>query len=406
MNPIQFIKQDGKVLFVYHYGDGADSEFYNLKELDQKSVHIKHRIFTFDKEDLFPIELVDKSQLEYANDESFGFLPTIYVFGTLVNDYYKIRKGVLSGFDIHLHKDFKFESEHFIAETNISIFKQISEILKSDVYIGGSAKKALPLEVFYNLIKEFPTTHEKKLYAQKEIYSRTKEYFDPEQDSDKKFNTYRNRKTSKKGVNLMKIFSEAEVYKYETILEKLTGMLSESNSYSEKRWQDEILEIILLLYPKDIKVVANPPMKTSEGTSRFADIGLLDVNGHLDIIEIKKPEAGDALGSIYRKNFIPSKELSGTIMQLEKYIFHLNRWGKIGEDSLTKKYKKELPDDFSIKIVNPKGFIIMGRETNLDPSKITDYEVIKRKYNNVIDIISYDDLLKRLNTIIEQIKKH
>ncbi|WP_445669465.1 Shedu anti-phage system protein SduA domain-containing protein [Paenibacillus sp. FSL R7-0198] len=33
----------------------------------------------------------------------------------------------------------------------------------------------------------------------------------------------------------------------------------------------------------------------------------------------------------YRDNFVPVRELSGTIMQVEKYLFHLNKSGRQGE---------------------------------------------------------------------------
>ena len=42
----------------------------------------------------------------------------------------------------------------------------------------------------------------------------------------------------------------------------------------------------------------------------------------------------------------------------------------------------------------------MGRDTDLSIEQKQDFEIIKRKYNNVIDIITYDDLLRRLNFII------
>jgi len=90
-------------------------------------------------------------------------------------------------------------------------------------------------------------------------------------------------------------------------------------------------------------------------------------------------------------------------MQIEKYLFYLNKWGRAGEDSLTEKYKSELPADFSIKITNPGGIIIMGRDINLSHGQRQDFEVVKRKYKNVIDIITYDDLLRRLEFIIKQL---
>ena len=78
--------------------------------------------------------------------------------------------------------------------------------------------------------------------------------------------------------------------------------------------------------------------------------------------------------------------------------------GKRGENLLITKYKDELPQGFKIHITNPKGFIIMGRENNLTNEQKHDFEVVKRKYKNVIDILSYDDLLNRLKLTIKQIK--
>jgi putative sterol carrier protein len=92
-------------------------------------------------------------------------------------------------------------------------------------------------------------------------------------------------------------------------------------------------------------------------------------------------------------------------MQIEKYIFYLNKWGKKGEEKLTAHYKNELAENFKIKITNPSGLIIMGRTVGLSEEQIQDFEVIKRKYKNVIDIITYDDLISRLNFTIKQWEK-
>lgn len=92
-------------------------------------------------------------------------------------------------------------------------------------------------------------------------------------------------------------------------------------------------------------------------------------------------------------------------MQIEKYIFYLNKSGKEIENKLTKKYKNELPDNLEIKITNPNAIIIMGRDNKMDENQLHDFEIIKRKYKNVIDIFTYDDLLRRLKMIISQLKK-
>ncbi len=89
-------------------------------------------------------------------------------------------------------------------------------------------------------------------------------------------------------------------------------------------------------------------------------------------------------------------------MQIEKYIFHLNKSGRKGEQKLTAHCQKKgiIPKDFEIKITNPGGIIIIGRTQGLTDEQYQDFEVIKRKYKNIIDIMTYDDLIERLNRTI------
>ena len=182
-------------------------------------------------------------------------------------------------------------------------------------------------------------------------------------------------------------------------------MLKAESGYNEAAWQAEILQIILLLNPKYIKALRGAPVRdTYRNVNRQIDILLVDASGNVDIVEIKQPfDKCIVTNNQYRDNFIPLRELSGTVMQVEKYVFYLNKWGRAGETSLTEKYKSELPDGFSIKITNPGGLIIMGRDNNLSHDQRQDFEVVKRKYKNVIDIITYDDLLRRLEFIIKQL---
>jgi hypothetical protein len=63
-----------------------------------------------------------------------------------------------------------------------------------------------------------------------------------------------------------------------------------------------------------------------------------------------------------------------------------------------------------IRITNPKAMIILGRDQRpngspaLDARQQLDLEIIKRKYANLIDILTYDDLLRRLDNIIASLK--
>jgi hypothetical protein len=90
-------------------------------------------------------------------------------------------------------------------------------------------------------------------------------------------------------------------------------------------------------------------------------------------------------------------------MQIEKYLRHLNRSGPKGEEALRKRFAEDLPPGFQIKITNPCGMIIMGRENDLTPAQLRDLEVTRRHYKHIADIVTYDELLRRLRFILEQL---
>ena len=144
---------------------------------------------------------------------------------------------------------------------------------------------------------------------------------------------------------------------------------------------------------------------------RFIDLALIDAAGNIDVIEIKKPFDDALMGRTpYRDNYIPTKELSGGIMQAEKYLFHLTKWGLAGEKALTRRYSAKLPPGMTIRITSPKAMIILGRDRRpngspaLNANQELDLEIIKRKYANMIDILTYDDLLRRLDNIIASLR--
>jgi len=67
-------------------------------------------------------------------------------------------------------------------------------------------------------------------------------------------------------------------------------------------------------------------------------------------------------------------------------------------------YAEALPPNFQIKITNPCGVIIMGRERGLTNAQLRDLEVTRRHYKHIADIVTYDELLRRLRFILEHLK--
>lgn len=272
------------------------------------------------------------------------------------------------------------------------------------MYVGGDHPDALPEEVFEEMLRQFPNTYEMKKYARARVSSMIRNYVPIHADHEAEYLKYRERKASAKGTQPKRIFGAYESDKFAALVTKIKGMLDRSDTYSEAQWQQEILQVIQFLYPKYICAFPEAPVRdTLADKVRKIDFLLVDASGYVDAIEIKKPFAECMVTSNrYRDNHVPMRELTGTIMQLEKYLYHLNRWGQAGEEKLNERYSSKLPANLKIKVVNPSGMIIMGRDTNFTPDQRTDFEVIRRKYRNVVEIMTYDDLLRRLKVICSQ----
>ena len=93
-------------------------------------------------------------------------------------------------------------------------------------------------------------------------------------------------------------------------------------------------------------------------------------------------------------------------MQAEKYLFHLSKWGHAGELDIYQKRKNELPDGIALKITNPKAIILLGRDNDFTDEQRFDFEIIRRKYANMMDFMTYNDLLRRLKNIIVMMKRN
>jgi Domain of unknown function (DUF4263) len=391
-----------------HYTPERDENW--IKEaIDRRPYITLKKTFTFWKELLIvEKENNDSEEDEFPDFEEFE--TTTFLFAILDGEYYKLIRGIVADkFDIYFHKTLPIMADYFVADSNVSVFKVIGNIYKGDIYVGGEKPESLSGEAFDNLLKLFPTAYERKKYIEARVSSVFRNYFDNVKDAEKTYQKYVDKKLSNKGNNLSKTFQEYEIAKYNIILDKLKAMLLQEIDYSEHQWQEEILQIVLLLYPKYVFVFREVPVYSKYTDSikeKSLDFLLVDSNGNTDIIEIKKPfENAIMTKGVYRDNFIPLRELSGTVMQVEKYVYYLNRWSEEGEKHLTNKYKDALPEGFDIKITNPNGIIIMGRENNLSTEQKRDFEVVKRKYKNVVDIITYDSLIERLETTIKQMKK-
>lgn len=402
------------LLILAYAPESGDSDWI-YDRLEEEGVKLK-RTFYFQQKHFY----LPREDDDYSFEDTPEFILGKIVQLKLMNEatgekfleeYFKINSDILLiPFDLYIQVDTAIKAEYFTRD-GISIFPCFKDLKPDAIYIGGKHSESIPLSEYKKMLKLFPTSYEVRKYRTARIASVIQNYSLIKTDAEAAFNSYLNKKLNglnKQSTKRLDQLAQLEETKYSTILENLRNMLLDEKSYSEAQWQNEIIKIILLLFPKYISVFKEVRVRDSyNNKNKRLDYLLVDSDGNTDLIEIKKPfEKCILTKRKYRDNYIPLKELTGTVMQVEKYIFHLNKWGKQGEEYLTDTYKDKLPDKFKIKITNPSGIIIMGRSNNLSITERRDFEVIKRKYKNVIDIITYDDLISRVEFTLEQIKKN
>lgn len=404
---LTFNKHTDHLVLSYESRSSAGWVFTNIHAYNSVTLA---GVFTFEAQDLLNMdpqpEIIDEDgdvldDLGGVEDHSSAE----FRLAIRVGDYYKIDKRILNTkIDVFFHNDIDPSERMFIAEKGISIFKKISEVLSEDLYIGGLKTNSLPFPEFERLLKAFPNFYELQRYTDARIAVVLRDFFDNVKDGVSRYEKYMNKKVSIKGANLLAEFQDSEIAKYQAIIAKLETMLRGEDKYTEKQWQIEIVQIVQLLFPKYIRVFTEAPVRDPYAdTMRSLDFMLVDSNGHIDIVEIKRPKGNNIVSqTLYRDNYIPVRELSGSVMQIEKYIYYLNKWGTKGEQYLTKKYSNELPSGLSLKIINPGGIVIMGRETSLSEKQKHDLEIIKRKYKSIIDVLTYDELIARTKMMINK----
>lgn len=400
---------------VVEYKPTLEGNAWIMKELnDHGEVEIS-QVFTFRREDL----IEEPGEEDIDDDVTFTFR---FRLATAMTNYYRIagRKLGIENDVLIARQGFEWKRRLFAAERNISIFKRIAKLIPDGqtITVGGERDDAIPAPVFEELLKRFPNTYELNRYAEARVANVIGEYIDPERDFREQYESYLSKRKSRRSEAPLRAeeLLATEIEKFQLVRNTLAAWLKAGDK-SENQWQKQLLAILPLIFPKYIAVIEKVPIEDRYTTPgkvhhRQIDIALVDVNGNIDVIEIKKPEADILLRKTrYRDNYVPTGTLSGTIMQAEKYLFHLAKGGPASEAKLSKKYAPVLPPDLQIRITNPKAMCILGRDKKDDgsnafsPGQSADLEVIKRKYANMIDIITYDDLLRRLDNILASLKR-
>jgi hypothetical protein len=354
---VEFICEGSKLLLVYRPRDDASwvhDRFAKGEPLDIKNT------FSFNR------GRSSKGQGR-RDPEDFGDeLEVSFVVALAKGKYFVFKPEIVEvGVPVLVARDVVPKWKWFSAEVKVSVLRILADLKPSRIVIGGSASDAIPVVEYEKLVAQLPTPYELRRYVQSRLSVVFRELTDAKVDAEAVLRAYVGKRVKAKAQDLIQPFRAREIAKYEFLYRRLKAMLVEAEGYTERQWQEQILDIVRLLNPKYVAAFTSVSIKdTLIGGRRQLDILLVDANGNVDVIEIKKPfKAKLVTDTTYRDNHVPHRELAGTVTQVEKYLLHLNRWGSAGEVKLTDLCKKGLPSGLQIRIVNPCGLIIMGAIT-------------------------------------------
>lgn len=338
-----------------------------------------------------------------------------FCVGTVYDEYTLIDSDVLGlEHNFYFSNTIKLDKRHFVAYRNISILAKIDKVVDQDVYIDGNhAEGYIPLETFELLIKRFPKTAELDYYAHARIATIIKEFYPNAERHEVKFNKYMERRekilSSMFSQNIQTVFKEnatIEFQQFRSLKSDLVELLNQADGISEHIWQEQIHGLLRLLYPKYIAGIREVVIQGVDRHDKRPDFLLVDANGYIDILEIKKPSVQLLTKqSSFRNNYVPVRDLAGAVQQIEKYIYCLNAWGKNGEQELQRNLSSKLPTAVTPKIVNPQGILLLGRSDQFNCQQKDDFELIKRQYKHIAEIMTYDDLIQRIDNITSALYK-
>lgn len=398
-------------------------ELVNLRGSSDQGLELRiKKVFHFTQDDLL--------EASYSSEELIFILAEEACLDGFW--YYRVRGRILDiPQDVFISSD-RMVTQHWLDffctgyERRTSVFKKISEVISPSeprIVIGGEADCSIPWKTFEKMLAHFPTTRELELLGKKMLSDCIEGFLAPRKDYRREYRSYRKRLLSAagEGDSVVPLGSEEiNLSLGSSLLESIHAvekLLERGEEPDETEWQKTVFRILPAIFPQYIAalrevVVPETFSKKGRVTERKLDYVLIDASGNIDLIEMKKAFGNDGLiqRRKYRDNWVPARELSGGIVQIEKYIYYLHHLGSQGERKLSDNCKKKLyaqgvflPEEFTLRCLNPRGILMMGNP-KFDEEQQHGFDIIRRQYARVIDIITYDDLLTRLKNMLAAVR--
>ncbi|WP_353949019.1 Shedu immune nuclease family protein [Sporolactobacillus sp. Y61] len=333
-----------------------------------------------------------------------------FVIGKLNGSYYRlVGLNINPEIRIYFANDLQIKPYFLVVQSSRirpSLWSRITSVTnQKKFYIGGDEETAWNENDFVQMARSFPNRTEIDKYIDSETSKRVQNYVDLKENYPKKLDNYISRKIIYQPMPAAPEIKELDLQTRKSIekwIQKMDGWLKED--VDEKSWQRFLLQIFPFLFPQYIyfkREIRIPIDSNSKKLIDIPDFFALKNTGSIDLIEIKKPSFQVLRRGQYRGNYVFSNELEGQITQTQKYLYNLTRWGKAGENQLSKKFQQEMRDS-NVRVFtrNPKALLVIGRSNKLDEEQIRDFDILRQKQEDIADIITYDDLLKRMKMIL------
>lgn len=357
--------------------------------------------------------------IRLPEDDDFEIFESIaFQIGIVKDNFIKLDKMTFNiDKDIYFDKSINILPSFFTANKNISIVSKLSNVIDEELYIikdedydMDKQNNRLPISAYKTLIKTFPNDYELYKYSDMRIATQLENYFDNLDVTKKSYEDYLNKKI--KSIQNTKFSQKANTLKLSLLIsarDELKQMLENYSGYNECSWQYAIKDILCVLFPKYIYAVREVNIGNVNDFKKRPDFTMIDYNGYVDIMEIKKPDNKQIIREApNRNNFVPQKIFTDIVVQTTKYINALNQNQDKAKENIFKKLKNDNPNTTltknDIKINNPKGIILLSRSDKLSIEQKDDLELLRRQFKDVSEIMTYDDLFERFDNLIKKLE--
>jgi len=277
----EFVKQNDELIVVYTPFSGVWEIMSRIKSSD--GYNIKNTFW------------VEQSMLRDV--EEFDEDSICFAVGKMVRNYIEIDQEVIgTEHKFFFSEDIKLSQKIFVANKNISVLKKLDKVIDGNIYIGEDEHSdgySISQSGYKALIDVFPNSAELEKYAHKRIATIIKEFIPQSDRYEYVYENYIEKREhaylKNRQLNILDFNRKIRREQFVIALSELKSLLEDAEHIGETVWQLRIQEILKLLYPQYIFSTREITFQGVDGYDKRPDFILVDANGFIDVMEIKKP---------------------------------------------------------------------------------------------------------------------